>query len=165
MLELNGGWEVKQMEKFNFVENTPQRLITEFFTSVATTSENLLDKILFILTDSFSNNINNNNNNNNQQQQYGKVREIANEFKKYLQPYIQPIITTVDDFEEAVRFDPKVTAALNLIEDFEKKIVESLNNNNLVSQLNDEVMSEKVKIVNFFENNDVIIEYTKKLDF
>jgi hypothetical protein len=58
----------------------------------------------------------------------GAARKAVSRLIDYVSPYINPVITAADDFEESIRLDPRIAAATDLIIEFNDKIEKSLDN-------------------------------------
>ena len=117
MLNTKGGWEVQPIEKLNYFYKIPFRATKELLENSIYNVENSLKSSRYLLV----------------RDTYGKVDDFSREFQsdamkvynglyQYLAPYIQPIVTTVDDIYESFRYDPRVASALQILKNLESEI-------------------------------------------
>lgn len=126
MMKVKGGWDVQPLPKLNWDTSLPFRLTQ----SLLDTS---YDKIDTLVQYAFNEDATSTEGpplsmRNIMKTSVSSAVEIYNALSTILQPYIQPVVTAISDEKEALRLDPRIAAAVQTLNDFEARIVDSANN-------------------------------------
>lgn len=125
MLKTKGGWEAQPMEKLNYFYSIPYRF-----------TEDLLDKSLHSLENSIKSSKYGSSYENldkNLEEKFEQLKQVIDGLYDYIYPYIRPVITNTQDVYDTLRYDPRVSSALKILQDLEDSISTALENKSELS--------------------------------
>jgi hypothetical protein len=134
MLMTKGGWDIEPIPKLNYIYTSPIRFARENLEKGILSTQR---SVASIYEEAMADNTKSGEKqllldalrgaDSAVQESIMAAQRVYLGLYQYIEPYIQPIITTTNDLYEEIRFDPKVAAAIQILQDLQATITNAMN--------------------------------------